>query len=55
MQRGALLLLKFAECFVVNVYVPNSGEGLKRLDYRVGAWDGALQNYLAGEAGSRWF
>ena len=26
-------------CLQVNVYVPNSGDGLKRLDYRVGSWD----------------
>lgn len=26
------------EAFVVNVYVPNSGEGLKRLDYRIKHW-----------------
>jgi len=24
--------------FVVNAYVPNSGEGLKRLDYRINSW-----------------
>lgn len=35
-------------CAVVNVYVPNSGEGLKRLDYRVGSWDVAFADYLAG-------
>ena len=23
---------------MVNAYVPNSGEGLKRLDYRIGKW-----------------
>lgn len=34
-------------CAVVNVYVPNSGEGLKRLDYRVGSWDVAFGDYLA--------
>jgi len=33
---------------VVNVYVPNSGEGLKRLEYRVGSWDVDFADYLAG-------
>lgn len=26
-------------CPQVNAYVPNSGDGLKRLDYRVQSWD----------------
>ena len=40
---------------VTTVYVPNSGEGLRRLDYRCGTWDNALASLLArleGEAGS---
>ena len=31
---------------VVNCYVPNSGDGLKRLEYRLKSWDGALAAYL---------
>lgn len=33
----------------VNVYTPNSGEGLKRLDYRVGdsGWDSSLAAKIA--------
>ncbi len=31
---------------LVNVYVPNSGMGLKRLDYRT-TWDAAFANFLA--------
>ena len=30
----------------MNGYIPNSGDGLKRLDYRA-IWDLALKNYLA--------
>ena len=33
-------------CAVVNCYVPNSGEGLKRLDYRLKDWDVAFAAYL---------
>lgn len=33
--------------WVVNTYVPNSSDGLKRLDYRVGSWDKALAAYVA--------
>jgi exonuclease III len=32
---------------VVNCYVPNSGEGLKRLEYRLQAWDVTFAEYLA--------
>ena len=28
------------------MYVPNSGDGLKRLDYRVNDWDKSFQTYL---------
>lgn len=30
---------EFPTFFLVNCYVPNSGEGLKRLEYRVQQWD----------------
>lgn len=32
--------------WLVNVYVPNSGEGLRRLDYRIIKWDKALADYI---------
>jgi len=31
---------------LVAVYVPNSGEGLKRLDYRTKEWDKDFERYL---------
>jgi exonuclease III len=34
------------EVWLVNVYTPNSGEGLKRLDYRTQQWDKALAGYV---------
>lgn len=37
--EGRVVTAEFEDCYVVNVYTPNSGDGLKRLDYRVGAWD----------------
>ena len=33
------------EYFVVTAYVPNSQDGLRRLDYRM-TWDDAFRNYL---------
>jgi exodeoxyribonuclease-3 len=38
-----LLTDKFS---LVNVYTPNAGEGLKRLDYRVNDWDRTITKYM---------
>jgi len=44
-MEGRVLCLEFQDFFLVNVYVPNSGNELKRLDYRQ-EWDLAFFNYL---------
>lgn len=44
--EGRILTADFGEFHLVNAYVPNSGNGLKRLDYRE-EWDAAFKNYLA--------
>jgi len=44
-QEGRVLCLEFQDFFLVNVYVPNSGNELKRLDYRQ-EWDLAFYKYL---------
>lgn len=44
--EGRVITAEYDSFYVVNVYVPNAGEGLKRLDYRVGAWDVALSGYI---------
>ncbi|EFJ52084.1 hypothetical protein VOLCADRAFT_56112 [Volvox carteri f. nagariensis] len=46
--EGRVVTVELEEAFVVNVYVPNSGEGLKRLDYRINRWDGAFAKYVKG-------
>ena len=43
--EGRVITAEFSDYFLVNVYVPNSGNGLVRLDYRK-HWDEALLNYL---------
>ncbi len=43
--EGRVLCLEFEKFHLVNVYVPNSGSELKRLDYRQD-WDLAFFNYL---------
>jgi len=37
-QEGRITALEFEQFYIVNVYVPNSGSGMKRLDYRK-QWD----------------
>lgn len=45
--EGRIQRADFGSFNLVNVYVPNSGNGLKRLDYRE-AWDRAFLDYLNG-------
>lgn len=44
-QEGRVQCAEFEDFYLVNVYVPNSGQGLVRLDYRE-QWDKDFQNYL---------
>nr|NQU90215.1 exodeoxyribonuclease III [Bacteroidota bacterium] len=43
--EGRVLCLEYEAFYLVNVYVPNSGNELKRLDYRQ-EWDKAFFDYL---------
>lgn len=47
-QEGRVILTEFENFSLVNVYVPNSGNGLKRLDYR-STWDKAFTSFLRKE------
>jgi exodeoxyribonuclease III len=44
--EGRMLTLHFAGLKLCNVYVPNSGRGLVRLDYRM-QWDDSFTNWCA--------
>jgi exodeoxyribonuclease-3 len=46
-QEGRVITLEFDDFFLVNVYVPNSGQDLKRLNYRK-TWDLELLQYVSG-------
>lgn len=48
-QEGRIITLEFPHFFVTEVYTPNSGNGLKRLDERQ-VWDDKYREYLAGLA-----
>jgi len=43
--EGRVLCLEYEKFYVIDVYVPNSGSALKRLDYRQ-SWDKAFFDYL---------
>jgi exodeoxyribonuclease-3 len=44
-QEGRVIAAEFDHYYLVTVYVPNAGEGLKRLDYR-SKWDEDFRQYL---------
>lgn len=48
-QEGRVITATFADHIVVGAYVPNSGQGLKRLAYRQ-RWDEAFREHLVGLA-----
>lgn len=45
-SEGRVLTTEFADFYVVNVYVPNVGRELLRLDYRVNAWGPSFRKFL---------
>lgn len=44
-HEGRVITLEMPKYFVVTAYVPNSQDGLRRLDYRM-KWDEDFRNYL---------
>ena len=44
-HEGRVVTLEMEEFYLVNVYTPNSQDGLKRLDYRM-RWEDAFLRYL---------
>ncbi|MCF0106099.1 MAG: exodeoxyribonuclease III [Holdemanella sp.] len=43
--EGRIIALEYDDFYIITVYTPNSGDGLKRLDYRM-EWDIAFGKYL---------
>jgi exodeoxyribonuclease-3 len=48
-HEGRVITLEMNDFFLVNVYVPNAQDGLKRLDYRM-KWEDDFRAYLTGLA-----
>ncbi|XP_044977337.1 DNA-(apurinic or apyrimidinic site) endonuclease, chloroplastic-like isoform X2 [Hordeum vulgare subsp. vulgare] len=44
--EGRIVTVEFDDFYLLTAYVPNSGDGLKRLTYRVTEWDPCLGNYM---------
>lgn len=45
-DEGRVITLVFDKFILVHVYTPNSGEALKRLEWRVNVWDKSFSNYI---------
>ena len=48
-HEGRVITLEMDEFYLVDVYTPNSQDGLKRLDWRM-AWEDAFRAYVCGLA-----
>ncbi|KAF0919696.1 hypothetical protein E2562_030944 [Oryza meyeriana var. granulata] len=44
--EGRVVTVEFDDFYLLTAYVPNSGDGLRRLTYRVSEWDPSLGNYM---------
>ncbi|GAB2210124.1 hypothetical protein Droror1_Dr00015382 [Drosera rotundifolia] len=45
-SEGRLVTAEFDNFYLICSYVPNSGDGLKRLSYRVNEWDPSLSSHM---------
>lgn len=46
-KESRFIKLEFKTFHFISVYVPTSGEGLKRLDYRIDKWDATFKSYCS--------
>ncbi|CAL1361784.1 unnamed protein product [Linum trigynum] len=45
-SEGRIVTAEFDSFYLICAYVPNSGDGLKRLSYRTTQWDPSLSDYM---------
>ena len=45
-DEGRVITCEFSKFYLIHVYTPNSGEVLKRLEYRTKTWDPAFTKYI---------
>ncbi|MCR5560295.1 MAG: exodeoxyribonuclease III [Bacteroidales bacterium] len=51
-HEGRVVTLEMPDFYLVNVYTPNSQDGLRRLEYRM-RWEDAFREYLCGLAAKK--
>ena len=51
-HEGRVITLEMPDFYLVNVYTPNSQDGLRRLEYRM-RWEDAFREYLCGLAAKK--
>lgn len=51
-QEGRVITLEMPDFYLVNVYTPNSQDGLRRLDYRM-KWEDHFRAYVSGLVGKK--
>ena len=44
-QQGRMITIQFEKFYLITAYIPNSGQKLDRLEYRVKEWDKCFQAY----------
>ncbi|KAA3457105.1 apurinic endonuclease-redox protein isoform X9 [Gossypium australe] len=54
-SEGRVVTAEFDSFYLLSVYVPNSGDGLRRLTYRITEWDPSLSNYIKEYFLSKYF
>ncbi|GFP92907.1 apurinic endonuclease-redox protein [Phtheirospermum japonicum] len=45
-SEGRLVTVEFDKFYLLSGYIPNSGDGLRRLSYRINEWDPSLSDYM---------
>ena len=45
-NEGRVITIEFKKYYIINVYTPNSGEALNRLEWRIKIWDIYFKNYI---------
>ncbi|VDD80366.1 unnamed protein product [Mesocestoides corti] len=52
-NEGRIITAEYDQFFLLNAYVPNSGQGLVRLDYRTKEWNEELCSYIKALDGTK--
>jgi exodeoxyribonuclease III len=44
--EGRIIAIELKKFYLINIYTPNSGEALNRLDWRINIWDKTFKNFI---------